>query len=59
MTPKQFFEAVRDMRVAQKEMFRTRNQLWITRCKELEGMVDTEIVRVDKLTKPKQGELGL
>lgn len=50
MSPKDFFDLVVDMRQAQKNWFKTHNQGYLDRSKELEKQVDKEITRVQKLT---------
>ena len=49
MTAKEFFELVVEMRYAQKNFFKTRNQGYLDRSKNLEKQVDNEIERVQKL----------
>jgi hypothetical protein len=49
MTAKEFFELVVEMRYAQKNYFKTRNQGYLDRSKNLEKQVDNEIERVQKL----------
>ena len=49
MTAKEFFELVVEMRYAQKNYFKTRNQGYLDRSKNLEKQVDKEIERVQKL----------
>ena len=50
MTAKEFFMLVSQMRQAQKEYFKTRNQTVLQQSKALEKQVDAEIERVRKLT---------
>lgn len=46
MTAKEFFYLVSQMRQAQSEYFRTRDQVTLRRARALEGDVDDEIARV-------------
>lgn len=57
MKPRQFFELVTKMRVAQKNYCRTKNQMWLYQSRSLEGTVDTEIKRVIEIMRLKQQEL--
>lgn len=50
MTAKDFFDLVVEMRKAQKNYFKTRNQGYLDRSKSLEKQIDAEIERVQKLT---------
>lgn len=50
MNAKEFFSLVAEMRKAQKEYFKTRNQTVLQQSKALEKQVDAEIERVKKLT---------
>lgn len=49
MTPKEFFTLVVEMRNAQKTYFRKRSPYYLQKSKELEGKVDAEILRVQRL----------
>lgn len=49
MTAREFFYLVSNMRQAQREYFRTREQKYLRVCKRLEGEVDEEISRVKAL----------
>lgn len=49
MTAREFFYLVSNMRQAQREYFRTRDQQYLRACKRLEGEVDEEIARVKAL----------
>lgn len=50
MTPKEFYLAVVDMRLAQKTYFKTRTQADLKYCKVLEAKIDHEIDRVRGIT---------
>ena len=55
MTPKEFFDLVARMRMAQKEYFRTRSSSALAVSKKLERSVDAEIERVkDVMNNPKR-----
>ena len=49
MTAKEFFDLVSDMRLKQKEYFRTRNTSVLNESKALERLVDAEIRRVNEI----------
>ena len=49
MTAKEFFDLVSDMRLKQKEYFRTRSTSVLNESKALERLVDTEIRRVNEI----------
>lgn len=49
MTSRDFFELVARMRRSQKEYFKNRSRLYLRESKELEGRVDAEIERVEKM----------
>lgn len=49
MDSKAFYEAVKRMREAQKEYFKTRRPTDLKRSKELEKVIDTEIARVERI----------
>jgi len=49
MTPRAFFDLVAEMREAQKKYFRLRSSSSLQESKYLEGKVDAEISRVQKL----------
>ena len=59
MTPENFFNLVRDMRLAQREYFRTRSLSVLTRAKALEKRVDDEIDRIANPDKTATSELNL
>jgi len=59
MTPENFFNLVRDMRLAQREYFRTRSLSVLTRAKALEKRVDEEINRIANPDKAAVSELPL
>lgn len=46
MTAREFFYLVSSMRTAQKEYFKSRDQLKLRVCRRLENEVDDEIYRV-------------
>lgn len=50
MTAREFFYLVSEMRTAQKEYFKSRDQLKLRVCRRLENEVDDEIYRVKALT---------
>lgn len=50
MTPREFFYLVANMRAAQKEYFKTRNDRVFRACRVLEKQVDDEIKRVQAIT---------
>lgn len=50
MNAKEFFNLVSEMRQAQKNYFKTRNQSYLDRSKHLEKQVDAEIERVNRIT---------
>lgn len=49
MTPREFYEKVKQMRAAQKEYFKTRDSGPLARSKMLEHEIDEEIKRVEAL----------
>lgn len=49
MTNREFFYAVSNMREAQREYFKTRDQRTLRRCKALEKEIDNEIYRVKSI----------
>lgn len=49
MTPKEFYDKVVEMRKAQKEYFRFRAPSALSKSKQLEAEIDTEIKRVEQL----------
>lgn len=49
-----FFNLVKEMRVAQKEYFRTRAHSALVRSKDLERRVDDELTRGDQYLKQQQ-----
>lgn len=51
MNAKEFYEAVRKMRHAQKDYFRCRTSANLSIAKGFERVVDAEIDRVEKITK--------
>lgn len=52
MTPKEFYLAVVEMRLAQKTYFRTRTQADLKYSKVCEARIDHEIDRVRGITNP-------
>lgn len=50
MNAKEFFDTVAKMREAQKDYFRTRQNLSFQEAKCYESRIDDEIVRVKKIT---------
>lgn len=58
MNAKEFFGLVKEMRVQQKEYFKTRSSDVLRKSKALEKRVDDEIERVEKvMNEKKQGRL--
>lgn len=53
MTPREFFDKVSRMRMAQKEYFRTRSGRALADSKRLEQEIDDEIERVEKVMEEK------
>lgn len=51
MNAREFFYLVSEMRRAQREYFKTRDQRKLRACRALENQVDDEIYRVKQLTK--------
>ena len=49
MTAREFFDLVSDMRLKQKEYFRTRSSSVLSESKALERRVDAEIMRVNQM----------
>lgn len=49
MNAREFFYLVSNMRQAQQNYFKTREQMYLRACKRLEGEVDDEIARVKAL----------
>ena len=54
MTPKEFYDKVVEMRKAQKEYFRFRAPSALSKSKQLEAEIDTEIKRVEQLLSEKE-----
>ena len=54
MTPREFFNAVKKMREAQKNYFKFRTKQFLEESKALERTIDAEIKRVDKIEIDKQ-----
>ena len=52
MKPKEFYEAVKEMRNAQKAYFRTRTTSSLEASKQLEKRIDDEIARVEEILHP-------
>lgn len=50
MNAKEFFNLVSQMRQAQREYFKTRNNTVLQQSKDLENLVDKEIDRVNRIT---------
>lgn len=62
MTPKEFYENVKQLRLAQREYFATRSTKALAQSKTLEKVIDDEIERVERLLTekvPVQGKLNL
>lgn len=53
MTAKDFFDLVSEMRLKQKEYFRTRSASVLNESKTLERRVDAEVMRVNQMMKEK------
>ena len=58
MTAKQFFDIVAEMRQAQKNYFKTRNQGYFNRSRQLEKQIDAEIERVQRITNEPELNFG-
>ena len=58
MTPRQFYEKVKEMRQAQKLYFKTKRTDYLRKSKELEKEIDREIERVENILSP-SGNLNL
>lgn len=58
MNAREFFYAVKRMRVAQDDYFRNRSQQNLRRAKALEGEVDKEIARVVAILKSQEEEIA-
>ena len=58
MNAKEFFDLVVDLRLAQKEFFKTRNPRDLNLSKTLEKRVDDEIERVRRLQKEPELNFG-
>ena len=54
MNAKEFFGLVKEMRLQQKEYFKTRSSEVLKKSKELEKRVDDEISRVERILNEKQ-----
>lgn len=52
MTPRQFYEKVKEMRQAQKMYFKTRRTDYLRKSKALEKEIDREIERVENILSP-------
>ena len=62
MTPRVFYEKVKELRKVQKEYFKTRNPSTLSISRHLEDEIDAEIERVERLLVekvPVQGKLNL
>ena len=59
MNAREFFEAVKQMRIAQKNYFATRTQASLGVSKWHEKRVDDEIDRVEEILHPKPKQLDL
>lgn len=58
MTPKDFFDLVKSMRLQQKKYFKERSNDVLRKSKALEKQVDDEIARVERvMNEKKQGRL--
>lgn len=49
MTPKNFYDLVKAMREAQRDYFITRSYAALTKAKQLERLIDSEIERVERI----------
>ena len=58
MTPRQFYEKVKEMRQAQIFYFKTKRTDYLRKSKALEKEIDREIERVEKILSP-SGNLNL
>lgn len=61
MTPRVFYEKVKELRKVQKEYFKTRNPSALSISRHLEDEIDAEIERVEAIVKknaPAQGKLN-
>lgn len=54
MDSKEFYDTVKNMRIAQREYFRTRDQLMLAEAMRLERIVDKEIERVENIINNRQ-----
>ena len=54
MNPREFYDKVVQMRLAQKEYFKTRTSSSLIESKRLEKAVDDEIARVQKIINDRQ-----
>lgn len=54
MNPREFYDKVVQMRLAQKEYFKTRASSALIESKRLEKVIDDEIARVDKIVHQQQ-----
>ena len=54
MNPREFYDKVVQMRLAQKEYFKTRTSSALIESKRLEKVIDDEIARVDKIVHQQQ-----
>ena len=61
MTPREFYEKVKELRKVQKEYFKTRNPSALSISRHLEDEIDAEIERVEQVllkNTPVQGNLN-
>lgn len=56
MTAEQFFYAVKEMRTAQKNYFKTRSSEWLKESKHYEREIDFEIERVINIKAKQEAE---
>ena len=54
MNPREFYDKVVQMRLAQKEYFKTRTSSSLIESKRLEKVIDDEIERVEKIIHQQQ-----
>lgn len=57
MKPKEFFDKVAQMRRMQKEYFKTRSSMALSRSKQLEKEIDDEIKRVEGILGASQPQI--
>lgn len=54
MNAREFFDKVAEMRLAQRDYYRTRDKDTLADCKRLEAEIDAEINRVNLILKAKE-----